>query len=194
MKDFDEMTEEEVLEDALSVVPEYLARIRQTGQFDLADCVALELRRIEFLFRHRRNRVRVPNLTIPKLFSKYGEEAKAEQKALNQILAHYKELLTERTIPIRDKYLRGRKVSEINAITAKAIIAGRMQEAGYDDAEITGQRYRARVEVPIGKCNRVRFYVRYKDLTNEERLNEAVSAVGDLKNALERLGYGATVK
>jgi hypothetical protein len=67
-KNFDNMTEDEILGEALGAIPEYLERIRQTGRFDLEECVRLELGRIEKLFRGRRGRLVVPNMPRPQCF------------------------------------------------------------------------------------------------------------------------------
>ena len=192
-KNYDDMTEEEILEEALGAIPEYLERIRQTGRFDLEECVRLELGRIEKLFRGRRGRPSVPNMPRPFSFKRDEAAAKAERTALEALLAHFRGILTERTIPVRDRYLRSRKVSEINASTAKVIIAERFREAGLE-AKVTGQLYRARVEVTVTPSYRVRFYVNYKKMLKEGLLDELVKAVQNLANALDLLGYGATVE
>ena len=132
---------------------------------------------------------------MPRPFSFKRDEAaaKAERTALEALLAHFRGILTERTIPVRDRYLRSRKVSEINASTAKVIIAERFREAGLE-AKVTGQLYRARVEVTVTPSYRVRFYVNYKKMLKEGLLDELVTAVQNLANALDLLGYGAVVE
>ena len=50
MKRFNELTEDEIIEDALRAVPEYLERIRTTGVFQLENCVAAETKRIAKLY------------------------------------------------------------------------------------------------------------------------------------------------
>lgn len=192
-RNFDDMTEDEILGEALGAIPEYLERIRQTGRFDLEECVRLELGRIEKLFRGRRGRLVVPNMPRPHCFRKDEAAAKAEKAALEALLAHFKGTLTERTIPVRDRYLRSRKVSEINAITAKAVITARLKEAGYE-SEITGQRYRARVEVRVAKGYTLRFYVSYKNVNREGFLDGVIQAVGRIQTDLESLGHGAMLK
>lgn len=192
-KNFDDMTEDEILEEALGAVPEYLERIRQTGQFDLEACVRLELRRIEKLFNSRRSRPAIPNMPRPFSFKKDEATAKAEKAALEALLAHFRGTLTERTIPIRDRYLRRRKVSQINAVAASALIPAALKEAGFE-AEVTGQQYRAKVEVSLPKGKRLRFYVNYKDLTKDGAIDGVVDAVTDIVNALSRLGGPVSVK
>ena len=178
---FEEMTEEQILEEALKAVPEYLQNIRQTGKFDLDRCVDLELKRIEQIYRQNRKKPLNPR------------QSHEDRQALGILRAHYRKPLTLRTIPIRQRYIQGRKVSEINAISAKAIITARMKEDGFD-ATVIGQRYRARVEVPIGKRNQVRFYVPYKDMNRDGLLDEHINTIRRLQEALEKLGPGAVVE
>jgi hypothetical protein len=192
-RNFDDMTEDEILDEALRAIPEYLERIRQTGRFDLEECVHLELGRIEKLFRGRRGRLVVPNMPRPQCFRRYEAAAKMEKAALEALLAHFKGTLTERTIPVRDHYLRSRKVSEINAITAKAVITARLKEAGYE-SEVTGQRYRAKVEVRVARGYTLRFYVSYKNVNREGFLDGVIQAVGRIQTDLENLGHSVVLK
>ncbi|MBQ2486009.1 MAG: hypothetical protein II518_02985 [Candidatus Methanomethylophilus sp.] len=192
-RNFDDMTEDEILGEALGAIPEYLERIRQTGRFDLEECVRLELGRIEKLFRGRRGRARVPNMPRPLSFRRDEAAAKAEKDALEALLAHFRGTLTQRTIPVRDRYLRSRKVSEINAVTAKSVITARLKEAGYE-GEVTGQRYRARVEVRVARGYMLRFYVYYKNVCREGFLDGVIRAVGRIREDLESLGHGAVLK
>lgn len=39
----------------------------------------------------------------------------------------------------------------------------------------------------------VRFYVRYKDMNREDLMDDIIKAVLDLKDAINRLGYGCVV-
>ena len=192
-KNFDDMTEDEILGEALGAIPEYLERIRQTGRFDLEECVRLELGRIEKLFRGRRGRLVVPNMPRPQCFRRDEAAAKIEKATLEALLAHFRGTLTQRTIPVRDRYLRSRKVSEINAITAKAVITARLKETGYE-SEVTGQRYRAKVEVRVARGYTLRFYVSYKNVNREGFLDGVIQAVGRIQTDLEILGHGAMLK
>ena len=192
-KNYDDMTEEEILAEALGAIPEYLERIRQTGRFDLEACVRLELGRIENLFKGRRSRPPIPNLPRPFSFKRDEAAAKAEKAALEALLAHFKGVLTERTILVRDRYVKSRKVSEINAITAKAVITARLKEAGYESV-VTGQRYRAKVVVQVARGYRLRFYVSYKNVCREGFLDGGVGAVGRIREDLDSLGYGVVLE
>ena len=199
MKYFEEMTEEEVLEYALAAVSTYRERIRQTGKFDLDECVALELARLEDLFLHRRVRPEPSQgfsllrwLVGEKKPAKVKDEAK-EQAQLKDVIEHYKPLLRERTFPMQQRYLRGRKVSEINSVSAKALLNAKLQKYGLK-ATLTGQRYRIRIQAPLGKVNSLRFYVSYKEMSNDERLDEVVDAMHQMQEAMDKLGTGAVVE
>lgn len=180
IKRFDEMTEEEIVGDAMRAVPDYLATIRDTGDFRLERCVGFELGRIRKLFRESRARALPPS------------PAKVNLNELDIVLAYFEPLLRERTLPVMQHYLKGRRVSEINAAAARAILSGAFGGAGLD-AEVTGQRYRARVDVKIRPGTVLRLYVRYRDLAKEGIVGDTLKAVLDLKDALTRLGPGASV-
>lgn len=186
-KDFDDMTEDEILGEALGAIPEYLEHIRQSGRFDLEECVRLELERIGRLFRSRRGRPVIPNMPRPFSFGRDEAAAKAEKKALEALEAHFRGPLTERTIAVRDRYIRSRKVSQINAVAAEALITAAFTEAGIG-VQVIGQRYRARVEVPLPRNARLRFYIRYKDIHKEGAVDGIVRAAADLCDKLESPG------
>lgn len=198
MKYYEDMTEEEVLQYALMAVSGYRERIRQTGKFDLDECVALELKRVEELFRKRRDKPKLqrPAFSLLRLFSREKNPAhnqEQEQERINEVVAHYMPLLRERTVPLQQRYFRDRKISEINAVSAQAIINAKMQKFGLK-ATLTGQRYRVRIHAPLGKVNRLRFYVSYKDIHNDERLDEVVAALRQMQEAMDKLGSGAVVE
>ena len=197
MKYFEDLTEEEVIQSALKAVSTYREAIRGTGKFDLDECVEMELKQIELLFKHRRtNDVNPINLIWLLLHNRSTEamnERRKAQEELEKVLAHYKPLLRERTLPIQQRYLRGRKVAEINAVAAKAIIDAKMQEVGLK-ATVTGQRYRVRITTPLGLSRRIRLYVNYKDIHKDERLNEIIAAMRQMQDAMDKLGSGAIIE
>lgn len=180
MRSIKELTEQEIIEEALRAVPEYLANIRATGQFDLNACVRRECRRIQTLYKKHRG------------IRDYMPVSKQDMQAMDALCAHFEPRLRELTAEIQRKYLKGRKLSKINETWAKAIIPEPFKRAGLP-VKVTGQRYRAKVVVTLPGGTPVRFYVRYKELGKEGLLDEFLTALLDLKNALERLGYGAVV-
>lgn len=181
MKKFSEMTEEEIVCEALKAVPEYLERIRGTGVFELKDCVRMELKRVENLYRDEHR----PRLFYPKNGLDLG--------VLDTLLAHFEPILTQRTIPLRTKYLQSRMVSQIRFATAKPIIHDALKEAGLTGS-ISPQRYRARVDLDITPNTVLRFYVLFRDIGKEGVMEENIRAAIDIRNALARLGNGAALK
>ena len=178
---FKDLTEEEILAVGMEVVPEFRERFRNTGEFDLDRCVRAALGRIERLYKSKHG-----------IFA-HGQMGRREREELVQVVAHFQPLLYARIAEVRQRILQSFKVSEINGATAKVIIAARFQEAGLE-AKVTGQLYRARVEVTVSSSYRVRFYVSYKKMLKEGLLDEIVAAVQDLTRALNHLGYGAVVE
>jgi hypothetical protein len=178
---FKDLTEEEILAFGMDVVPTFRDKCRSTGVFDLDRCVQAALGRIEHLFKSKHG------------IYAHGQMGRREREELAQVVAHFQPLLYARVAEVRQRILQTFKVSEINASTAKVIIAARFREAGFD-AKVTGQLYRARVEVTVSSSYQVRFYVNYKKMLQEGVLDNAVTAVQDLAKAMDRLGYGAVVE
>lgn len=118
MKKFNELTEDEIIEDALRAVPEYLERIRTTGVFQLENCVAAETKRIEKLYK--------AGIGV----RQYSPLSKKELQDMDAFTAHFIPLLMERTRPIQQRYMQQRRVSQINAITACALIPEEFKKAG----------------------------------------------------------------
>lgn len=179
MNRFNELTEEEVISEALRAVPDYLESIRTTGVFQLDKCVALETKRIEKLYKK--------GIDI----RQYSPMEKITFQNRNSFMAHFIPILTERTLPIQQRYMQQRRVSQINAITASALIQEGFKKVGLT-AQVIGQKYRAKVVVPLMGTS-VRFYVSYKDLKREGLMDDIIKAVLDLKDAINRLGYGCVV-
>ena len=178
---FRDLTEEEILEVGMEVVPEFRERFRNTGEFDLDRCVRAALGRIERRYKSKHG-----------IFS-HGQFGRREREELDQVVVHFQPLLYARIAEVRQRILQTVKVSEINAATAKVLITERFREAGFV-AKVAGQLYRARVEVTVSSSYRVRFYVNYKKMLQEGVLDNAVAAVQDLAKAMDRLGYGAVVE
>ena len=177
---FRDLTEEEILEVGMEVVPEFRERFRNTGEFDVGRCVQMALSRIERLYKSKHG------------IYKNAQIGRREREEIHQIMVHYQPLLYERIDGVRRRILQARKVTEINAATAK-VLTERFREIGLK-AQVTGQMYRARVEVTVSSSYQVRFYVNYKKMLQEGVLDNAVTAVQDLAKAMDRLGYGAVIE
>lgn len=131
MKKFNELTEDGIIEDALRAVPEYLACIRTTGVFQLENCVTAETKRIEKLYK--------AGIGV----RQYSPLRKKELQDMDAFTAHFIPLLMERTQPIQQRYMQQRRVSQINAITACALIPEEFKKAGLK-AKVSGHRHRPR--------------------------------------------------
>ena len=180
MKKYNELTEEEIINEGLRAVPEYMERIRFSGIFKLEDCVAAEVKRIETLYKTSRG------------LRQYTPMGEKDLQEMDAFTGYFIPFLTEQTRTIQQRYLKQRRVAQINAITANAIIPEEFKKVGLK-AKVEGQKYRAKVLVSLNGTS-VRFYVRYKDLGKEGIMDDVIKAVVDLKDALDRLGYGAVVK
>ena len=179
-KPFSEMTEDEVTNEGMKAVRDYLEVIRKTRDFRLEECVRREMWGVEMLFR------RACGLR-PRDAMSEGQAAEWEQ-----IRSHYLPLFTELTLSLQRDYVKASKLSRMNATTVRAIIPGAFSRVGLT-ATVTGQLHRALVEVTL-PTSRVRFYIRYKDLEREGVMEDVVKSVLDLKDAMTRLGYGTVVR
>lgn len=181
MKKLRDMSEEEILVEALRAVTEYRERIRATHKFVLDDCVRAALNRIEACFRADRG------------LKYYGAIPERDRRELNVLLAHYRPKLLEEIEPIQTRYMQQRVVSAISAVTAQNTIPAAFTKEGLV-AEVTGQTHRAKVEVDLTPSMKVKFYVRYRDLNTKAGLvDEVVRAVLDLKDAVTRLDSAVMV-
>ena len=180
-KKFNEMTEAEIIKEALRAVPEYTPLIRQTGEFDLDKCVDMELRRLSRLYKESHG---------SKIYAPLDRKTRQD---LDAVLAHFAPLLRDATVPLRQRYLKGRRVQQINATSAGALIKAAFSQAGFK-AQVKGQRYRAKVEIPITPKTSLFFYVRYRDLGTEGIMDGIVNAVRDLQQNVQRLGSEVTIK
>jgi len=179
MKRLNELTEEEIIREALRAVPEYMERIRSTGTFNLETCVYAEVKRIERLYKECMGILQHSRMTRNQIHD------------MDAYTSYFVPVLMEKTLPIQQRYMQQRRVSQLNAITARALIPEEFKKVGLK-AEVTGQKYRAKVVVTLPATN-VRFYVRYKDIWREGIMDEVIRAVLDLKEAINRLGPGVLV-
>jgi hypothetical protein len=89
------------------------------------------------------------------------------------------------------KYKSRRMVAEINAVSAEALVAGAMKDAGLKFLFIP-QMYRAKVCVKINEKSKVVIYLNYKKI-NEE-LPKAVEALKILVSTIDSLGPGTSIQ
>lgn len=89
------------------------------------------------------------------------------------------------------KYKTKMMVTEINALTAQALISSAMEEAGLHYYFIP-QTHRAKVLVRINDRNKMVFYVSYKRI--REELPGRVAAAKSMVSLMNSLGKGASVQ
>lgn len=173
-----DMGEDMILYEALRAVPDYREKIRDTGKFILEDCVRDAMKRIEYLFRADRG-------------LRTGDPLGAQNRGqLEALMAYFRPKVIEAIRPVQQQYMQNRMVSQINAAAAKGILPAAFAAKGLQ-AEVEGQRHRAKVEIRLAPSLRVKFYVRYRDINEKEGVAEDVAqAVLDLKDAITRLGSG----
>ncbi|MBO6081802.1 MAG: hypothetical protein J6P46_02120 [Bacteroidales bacterium] len=188
MKPFEKLTDEEILEDALRAVPDYLADLGKEGDFSMERCLRRCIERVKYLYKKSAGPIIWPN------FPTSSRTLTKEQiEDLTRICVRLDAPLRKRIEPIRQRFLKKRAVYRINSTTAASLIPAAFKEAGLQ-AMVTAQQYRAKVEVTLPKGNRLRFYINYKDLTKEGVIDGVITAVSDLNNALSRLGGPVAIK
>ena len=179
-KRFSEMTEEEILDEALTAIRDNIHFAKASGTFNTEFFVARELDVIRKLFRNDRARWNAP-LTP------------ADQTEMDLTMAHFEPELIRRTLAFREKFLHERKISEINATTAEALINNRLGALGLEGSIKCG-RYAASVEVLLGGSTFVRFRVNYKKMTDPRYMDDTFGALMNLKDAVSRLGLDVRIK
>ena len=180
MRKLSEMSEEEILVEALRAVPEYRERIRDTHRFVVEDCLRSSLNRIEAMFRAERKQHK----------QKLPEQ---DRKDLDVLLGYFRPKLKDEISRIQTEYMRQRMVSNINATTAQQLLPQAFAKEGLR-ALVEGQTHRAKVEILVAPTMKLKFYVRYRDLNSKKDIvDNVVRAVLDLKDAVTRLGSSVMV-
>lgn len=89
------------------------------------------------------------------------------------------------------KYRSRKMVTEINAVSAEALVSASMKEAGLKYV-FYPQTYRAKVFVKINDKHKIVIYLNYKKIGNE--LPKAMEGIKELIAALEKLGPNAGIQ
>ena len=89
------------------------------------------------------------------------------------------------------KYRSRKMVTEINALTAEALIDAAMKEAGLKHL-FEPQTYRAKVRVKITDKSKIIIYLNYKKI--HEQLPKAIESLKVLVSTLESMNYGTTIQ
>ena len=171
------LSEEQILAEAMAGARDYVSDIRHDGQFVTERCVVRELQRIKQLYRKCRKE------------GPYSPLRAEEWAELDAVLAYFEPVLWERTAPVRERFLRQKTLSQINASTAGARVREAFGSAGIR-ISVTEQKYRLRVTAEISRKNSLRFYVNYRDLGREGLMEGLVKAVLDIRDGAAVLGHG----
>ena len=89
------------------------------------------------------------------------------------------------------KYRSRKMVTEINAVSAEALVSSAMKEAGFKYV-FYPQTYRAKVFVKVNDRNKVVIYLNYKKIGTE--LPKAMEGIKELVSALEKLGPNTSIQ
>ena len=171
----DEMTEDQVLERVARSIPGYLSGLREYHRdFDPAKCVEAQVFELKELYKESRG------------LGPYGTFTIRDLHKLDALIGHFTPLMQEQARVAGQAYRKEQIVWMINGSTAQALLVPAFEQAGLT-AEVTLQRYRAKVTVGLGGRS-VRFYVGFKAMAREGTVEDLVKAVLDLKDALCRIG------
>lgn len=180
MKSIYSLTEDELVKIAIDS-PAVTNALSRKGEFNLKGCVTAALDNIGTYFRKCNG--------LPS----YASLSKEQADELSVFLPQVEPLLWDRLREIRAKHVKQHTITAINFAKASAMIGDALKAAGLQ-GNIYEQRYRARVEVRLGRLTVVRFYVNYKDLAKSGTTDEVISALVDLRSALDRLGPGVFLR
>ena len=174
MKRFRDMTEDEILNEALRAIHEYMSRIQPHAEFKLDRAVGAQVNLLNGLFRNDRGLSYRDTLT--------GQDA-AEWDSTK---AYFEPRFAQQARVFQQRYMKAEAVWTINETMAQALIIPAFKNAGLK-AKVFPQRYRAQVFVCIGDRT-LRFYIPYKELGREGLMEGVINSVKEIKDALSRLG------
>lgn len=179
MKKIQEMTDEEILNCVATAIHDYLMKIRPHGEFNLDRCMWMQSNELRRLYRM--------GLGLGMRDSMSAKDA----RELNRLICRLEPGMKQQAQAIQLHYNKEQTLWKIRSTASKARIEKAFGDAGlrtYVDA----QCYRARVVAEVGSY-KVRLYVGYKALEQENTLDDVVHAVLDLRDALYRLGNDVKV-
>jgi len=182
MKSLYELSDEEVIKIATENNIISTALNNRYGNFNLQACVDLTLEEIAKYFK-RSNGVWI-----------YGVLSEEHENELSLIQSRYEPMLWEWLHERRAKIVKQQTITTINFTRAKAIISAAFAEAGMSCFSISEQRYRAQVAVQLGPHSVLHFYIKYKDLAKEGKMNSVIETINNLDEARKALGYGVSLK
>ena len=181
MKSLYKMTDEEVIGIALGNSVISSALNNRYGSFNLHGCVNLAKEEIAKYFKKSNG-----------LWA-YATLDKELADELSLLQTRYEPLLWDVLREKRAKVSKRHAITTINFARAKAVISEALAALGLPFS-ITEQRYRAAVELHLAPRSTLFYYVNYKDLAKEGKMEEMVAAINSLRLAAQSLGYGTMLK
>lgn len=171
----EEMTEDQILNEILKAVPEYLDRIKPDGDFNRQVCVEMVIENLRSMYKCSRG------------IGYYDKMIVRDIKELDTITGHFFSAITDRVAAVEMAYKKEQMEAAINKTNAEAIVGPAFTNAGFD-VKVECFKYAAAISVRIVGKNWAHFQIRYKELKTEGRLDSLISAVVDLKDAAIRIG------
>lgn len=169
------MTDEEVLDLVALAIHTYLTRIRpQHGEFVMEDCIAGQIGELKQLFRRSRGLGRREALSAQDI------------QDLDATVDYFLPRMYERARAVQLHYTKEQTLWKIKGTSAQAQIEKAFKDLGMK-AVIECQKHRAKVLIDLDGRT-LRFYVKFKDLVQQDTLPGITRAVLDLKDAVGRIG------
>ena len=181
MKSLYKMTDDEVIGIALGSSVISSAINNRFGSFNLQGCVNLAKEEIAKYFKKCNGLWAYANLD------------KNLEDELSKIQTRYEPLLWDVLRERRAKVVKRQTITTINFARAKAVISGALSVTGLPFS-VYEQQYRAQVVLNLAPRSTLFFYVKYKDVDKEGKMEEMVAAVNSLRLAAKSLGYGTMLK
>lgn len=172
---FEDMTEDQILNEIMKAIPEYLKRIKPDGEFNRQICIGMVVKNLRSMFKSSRG------------IGYYDKMMVQDIKKLDTIVGHFFPTITDRVTNVEMQYKKGQMETAINRAKAEAMIVTAFERAGFE-VKMDYSKYTAFVSVRLVGEKWARFQVRYKDIDEEGCMDDLVSAVIDLKDAAIRIG------
>ena len=107
---FDEMTEDQILNEILKAVPEYLHLIKPDGEFNRQVCVEMVVKNLRSMFKRSRG------------IGYYDRMMVRDIKELDTIIGHFFPAITDRVAAVEMQYKKDQMEAAINKAKTAAII------------------------------------------------------------------------
>ena len=117
---FDEMTEDQILNEILKAVPEYLNLIKPDGDFNRQVCVEMVVKNLRSMFKRSRG------------IGYYDRMMVHDIKELDIIIGHFFPMITDRVAAVEMQYKKDQMEAAINKAKAEAIIVPAFEGAGFE--------------------------------------------------------------